>query len=132
MTNRIHASQRESGGIQVFYSWAICDEQGGAGIFQLITDFAFAIAGIQEGGDSSRQSGSVIGGTELPAVGQEDGDSFAGLHFGGDESARQLFEDIAVFGVGDAAIAGGIEERGFFREPTATFEYQVVYKLALG
>jgi len=45
--------------------------------------------------------------------------------------ARARVYDIAIFRVGDAAIAGGIEEGGFLRELAATFENQFLYKAAM-
>ena len=57
----------------------------------------------------------MIGGAEFPGVGQEDGDDFAGLESGGDQSAGEGFDGLAIFGIGEAATAGSVDDRGLLR-----------------
>ena len=72
----------------------------------------------------------MIGDRELPGVGEEDGDYFARLEAGGDKTARQRFDQSGVFGVGEAASAGGIDERSFGGVALAALENDIVDEAA--
>ena len=86
-----------------------------------MTNFAFAVGGIEEGRNCSSESGGVVGDGELPGIGEENRDDFARLESGAYKSAGQGFDQLAVLGVGEAAVARRIDERGFSGKATAGF-----------
>src|SRR5437870_13911022 len=83
----VDATQGEPGEIYVVDEGAICYQQRSTRIFQLVTDFALAVARIQQCRHGSGQGGGVVSSAELPTVGQEDGDDFAEFQTSGNESA---------------------------------------------
>ena len=99
------------GEIDGFEKRSVADQEGGAGVFQLIANFPLAICRIEQRGDSSGERCGVIGDRELPGVGEEDGDHFAGSESSGDEAAGEALDQTAVFGEGEAAVAGGVDQR---------------------
>jgi hypothetical protein len=72
----------------------------------------------------------MVGSAELPGVGEKDGDDFAGFEADGDESAGQRFNHLAVFSVGEATIAGSVDDGGLTGNVAAAFEDEVVDKAA--
>jgi hypothetical protein len=73
----------------------------------------------------------VIGGAEFPAVTKKDGDDFTWLEAGGDESAGEGLDDVFVFCVRDAAVAGSIDDGGLGGKAAAALEDEVVDETAM-
>ena len=96
----------------------------------MITGFALTIGRIQQRGYGSGEGGGVVGGAEFPAITEKDGNDIAWLESGGDESTGQGFDGFAVFGVGDAAVAGGVNNGSLVGKAAAAFEDEIVDEAA--
>ena len=132
---RVVKTRRRAGSpakIDVFEERAIGDEEGGARVFELKADFALAVSGVQQRRDCSGESGGVIGDGELPGVGEEDGDDFAGVEAGGDEAVGQRLDELSIFCIGEAAAAGSIDKGGFGGVAAAGIEDDIVEESAGG
>ena len=116
----------KSGKVDAFEQWAVGDQECGAGVLQLEADFALAIGGIQKRRNASGESGGVVGDGEFPGIREKDGDDFSGFESGGDESAGEGFDEFSVFGIGEATVAGGIDERGLVGNAAAGLQHDVV------
>ena len=73
----------------------------------------------------------MVGGAEFPGVTEKDGDDFSGLEAGGDKAAGQGFDGLSVFGIGDAAVGGSIDDGGLAGEAAAALEDEVVDETAM-
>ena len=65
---------------------------------------------------------------EFPGVRKEDGGDFAGLEAGGNQAAGEGLDGVSVFGVGQAAAAGGVDQRGLRRIAAAGVEHEFVHE----
>ena len=74
----------------------------------------------------------MVGGGEFPGVREEDGDDFAGFESGGDQAAGEAFDGFAIFGIGEAAVDGRVEQGGFVGEFSAGVEDEVVEEEVVG
>jgi hypothetical protein len=68
----------------------------------------------------------VEGDAEFPGIGEKDGDDFARLHACRDQSASEGFDGVSVFGVGEASVAGSVDERDLIRLAPAGREHEIV------
>ena len=98
----------------------------------MIADLALAVGGIEQGGDASGERGRVIGDGEFPGVGEEDGNHFSGSESGGDEAAGKRFDQAAIFGESETAIAGGVDEGCLGGVALATLKDDIVDETAGG
>src|SRR5215469_8000967 len=126
------AQAGQSGEVDVGEKWTVADEDGGAGVFQLIADLALAVHGIEERGDGPRERGGVVGDAEFPGIGRVNGDDFARLQAGGDESASGGRYQLSVVGVGDAAIGRRVHDGGLAGMTPARVEDKVVEETVVG
>src|SRR5579863_5864929 len=88
--------------------------------------FSIAIGWVEQSGHGSGERDGVVGSTEFPGILQEDGNDLAGLEAGSYESAGQTFYNFAVFGVGDSAVVGRIDDCCTAGMAATAFENQVV------
>jgi hypothetical protein len=68
----------------------------------------------------------VIGDGEFPGVGEEDRNDFSGSESGGDQAAGKGFDEAAIFGESETAIAGGVNQRCLAGVLAATLEDNIV------
>ena len=122
----------KSGEVHVFQKRSVGDQERGAGIFQLIADLALAVGGIEQCGNAAGERGGVISDGELPGVGEEDRDDFSGSESGGNQATGEGFDEAAIFGESEAAIAGGVDQRSFAGVLAATLENDIVNEAASG
>src|ERR1700680_217449 len=120
------AKTGKSGEIDPVNIGAVGNQHCRAGISQLITYFTLAVSWVEERGNGSGQRSSVIGSAEFPGVWQEDGDNLPRAQSSGDQAASERFDCISVFGIGEAASAGGIDEGDLLRVVPAGGEDQIV------
>ena len=104
----------------------------GAGIFQLIADFALAVGWVEQSGNGSGELDGMERDAELPGVRQEDGDDFAGLEAGGNQPVGDGFDGVSIFGIGQAAAAGSVDQRRLRRVAAAGVEHEIVQKKVVG
>ena len=116
----------ESREAHVFQKRSVGDEESRARVFQLITDLALAIRRIEECGDASGERGRVIGDSEFPGVWEEDRNDFSGSESGGDETTGKGFDEAAIFGESETAVAGSINQRCLAAVLAATLEDNIV------
>ena len=108
------------------------NQKHGAGVFQLISDFALAVRRIEQRGDGAGELCGVKRRAEFPGVREEDGDHVARLDAAGDHAAGRRFDDVSIFGVGQASSAGSIYHRGLGRIAAAGLKYKVMQKEIVG
>ena len=104
----------------------IGDQRHCARIFQLITHFTLAVSRIEQRGNRSGKRGCMIGSAELPAVGQEDGNDFAGFDPCCNQSPRSRLRNASVLRITDPASARGIHNRGFLAMTPARIQHQIM------
>jgi hypothetical protein len=97
-------------------------------------NLALTIGGVQRGRNRARKRRRVVSNAELPAVGKEDADGFAGTYTSGHESARHALYQFAVSPVADAPwrSARGVDNRNLGSMPSARLQHHIVYEFALG
>src|SRR5258706_11930047 len=114
----------------VFQQGSVGDEESGTRVFQLIADLALAIGGIEKCGYTPRERGRMIGDGKFPGVREEDRKDFSGSESSGDEATGQGFDEAAIFGESDAAIAGSVNQCCLPSVLAATLEDNVVDEAA--
>ena len=92
----------------------------------MIAHLALAIRRIEKCGDTSGESRGVIGDGELPGVGKEDSNDFSRGESGGDKATGEGFDKAAIFGEGETAIAGSVNQRCLAAVLAATLEDNIV------
>ena len=110
---------------------AVCDQQDSSRVLQLISHLAFAIGGIQKGGDGAGELGGMKGGAEFPGVAQEDGDDVSRLDARGNQSAPQIFDSFSILRKAEPSAAGVINDSSLLGIPAARVEYEAVKKQIL-
>ena len=124
------AEGEKSGEVDAFEQGSVGDEEGGAGIFELVADLALAVGGIEKSRDGAGEGGGVIGDCKFPGVGQEDGDDLPGSKPGGDQAAGERLDQFGIFRIREATIAGSIDKRSFAGIAAATLQNKVVNEKA--
>ena len=73
----------------------------------------------------------MIDSAELPAVRQVNRDHLARFYARRDQPQSDVFDQFSVLRVGNAAVAGAVNDRGLVRHARARFEYDVVNKASM-
>ena len=74
----------------------------------------------------------MIGDGEFPGVREEDRNDFSGRESGGDQAAGKGFDEAAIFGESETAIAGSINQRCLAAVLAATLEDNIVDEAPVG
>ncbi len=99
-----------------------------------MAQLTLAIRRIDQSWDRYGAGGSMIRGAEFPRIGEEDSNHIPGLYSGGDESACKVFNNLRIFGKGNAPfrLAGCINDSGELTKTLASAGYEIVNEDSAG